>query len=150
MSNPLSPSVIEHFAARLLALNAQSKRLWGTLEPAPMLAHLRTSLEISLGRKTIKDESTFLSRTIIRFVALYLLPIPRGRIKAADSFFSSEVGSVEAERAKLVETLHEFMAAANAHPSRRTVHPFFGSLSLNQWRRLHGKHFDHHLRQFGM
>ena len=47
------------------------------------------------------------------------------------------------------KAMEQFVDALDGEPDRIAVHPAFGDLTLRKWAKLHGKHFDHHLRQFG-
>jgi hypothetical protein len=36
------------------------------------------------------------------------------------------------------------------NPELTNVHPYYGPLNFDQWKRLHAKHLTHHLNQFGL
>lgn len=52
-----------------------------------------------------------------------------------------------------LETLHalleEYLALVQADELTPAPHPRFGHLGIDGWDRLHVRHFEHHLRQFG-
>jgi hypothetical protein len=35
-------------------------------------------------------------------------------------------------------------------PDFTAIHPYYGNLNFEQWKRLHSKHFTHHFIQFGL
>jgi hypothetical protein len=43
-----------------------------------------------------------------------------------------------------LEELFEF------NPTFTSVHPYYGPLNFDQWKRLHAKHLTHHFQQFGL
>jgi hypothetical protein len=138
------------FAARIKALAPDSRRLWGTMDVPTALRHLRCTVDVSLGKFMTEDKSTFLSRTFFCFLVFRVLPWPKGKIKAPGILFPAPEGALDVERQKLLAAMDEFIAAAEREPGRKTLHPMFGPQPLHYWARIHGKHFDHHFRQFGV
>jgi len=138
-----------HFLGRIAKVQPDSPRQWGELDPAGMMAHLRRSIEISLGEVEVEDISNFLMRTVGKISFLYLLPWPKGKIKAPSQFTPPPEGDLESERARLSEAMDRFLEDLRNNPARRTRNPAMGMLTLRTWSRVHGLHFDHHLRQFG-
>ncbi len=152
MSAPfLTRQTMPKFRERLEHIAPLSHRQWGELEPPAMLAHLRRTIEISLGEiEDIKDESTVFSRTVIWWFAFHLMTDwPKGKLKAPDYFFIDTEDTIEQERARLLETMDRFIEASESTPDRKTLSPLLGMKTLRAWRRIHGIHMDHHLRQFG-
>jgi hypothetical protein len=140
---------LPEFQRRLEKISPQSARKWGGLSPLGMLAHLRQSLVISLGDIPIKDHSNFFFRIVVKRLVLYLLPMPKGRIKTDAVFMPAPEGDAAAERARVVADMERFVTAAEREPQALRLHPAFGLLTLREWQCLHGKHMDHHLNQFG-
>lgn len=115
-----------------------------------MLNHVRLLMETSLGERTLRDVSNPLSRLGIVQNLMLLMPWPKGKIKAPIKLLDDEVGSFAEERAKLVAVIQRFAAAVAQEPGRLVASPLMGPVTLAFWSRLHGKHVDHHLRQFGV
>ena len=138
-----------HFVARINALTMESKRRWGKIEARAMVAHLRRSIEISLGEVETEDRSTFFTRSVLRWVALSPLPIPKN-MKAPPVFLVPAEGTLTAEKTRLLEAVRRFVAAEAQEPEEWIASPLFGPLSRRDWARLNGKHLDHHLRQFSV
>jgi len=145
----LSSKHKQYFIARIGALSPQSKRQFGTLELERMVAHLRLSLEASLGEVDLEDSSTFFKRHVMRPLVFTIIPWPKGTIKVPDYFTPPAKKNFEEERKDLFETLERFVQTAEREPARKTVHPLFGPMTLRFWQTAHGKHFNHHLEQFG-
>jgi len=61
----------------------------------------------------------------------------------------SDGHDLAAERRGLAGLIDRFAERGSAGASGQT-HPFFGTLSADEWGKLTWKHIDHHLRQFGV
>ncbi|MHC4994904.1 MAG: DUF1569 domain-containing protein [Planctomycetota bacterium] len=134
---------------RVNRLQDESTRRWGTMSAAEVFAHLRLLMEISLEERQAPDVSNPFKRTVMKWIAFYALPFPKG-VKAPVEFTPSTDREVATERAAFLDAFERFEAAADAEPNRAVPHPFFGPCTLSFWRRIHGTHLDHHLRQFGV
>lgn len=146
---PLTTESIPDYCMRIALIRGTDERRWGTMTPEAMLRHLRRTLEMSLGEVAVEDGSNILTRTrFVQWVSLDLLPLPRG-LKAPAVFTPPPHGDVDVERDLLVEWLNRFVERHAKFPEERHPSPLFGPLSLRQWSRFHGKHFEHHLQQFG-
>jgi hypothetical protein len=132
---------------RVLTIRPGAQRRWGLMNVAQMLNHLKISTAGGLKVLQLKDESSFLSRTFIKFIVLYVLPrLPRN-IEAPQSSKReiNQVPDFDEEKQQVLLTLEKvYTSSDRAYP-----HPMFGSMSRAQWGRLIYRHFDHHLRQFG-
>ena len=150
MPAPLDRGHRDLFDARIDALLPDAHRRWGRMQPVEVLAHLRAALRLSLGRITLPDQSTPLFRNrFTQWILFGALPWPRGKIEAPSHFQPTPADSMEEERVKLGKAMDQFVEALEREPQTTAVHPAFGSLTLRKWAKLHGKHFDHHLKQFG-
>lgn len=149
MAAPLDRARIPAFSKRIGALTADAQRRWGKMEPIEVLPHLRAALRLSLGQLKLPDQSTALFRNgLMQWLLLGPLPWPKGKIEAPGDFQPTPGESLEDERVKLKKAIEQFVDTLEGEPDRTAVHPAFGDLTLRKWSKLHGKHFDHHLRQF--
>ena len=147
----LTPQTLDAFITRLEAIPADAQPRWGSMSHAKMLKHLRTVNDMSLGRIEPIDQSNFFSRTVMRFLVFHVFTTwPKGKVKVPDRLTPEPDGNVEEERRRLVEAWREFVEIAEREPNRRGIHPLVGPQPLVYWRRMHGMHIDHHLRQFGV
>jgi len=57
---------------------------------------------------------------------------------------------IEDSKKELAKTFSRYLAYCDEHPE--AVHPHYqlGNISVDQWRQVHVKHVQHHMRQFGM
>jgi hypothetical protein len=116
-----------------------------------MLKHLRNAFEVSLGEKTLPDESTPILRSIIFFVIAHVMTTwPGGRIKAPDYWTPPAEYDFERERKELLGAMDRFLAAYESGPDKVGVHPILGPLTMRKWSQLMGVHMHHHMRQFGV
>lgn len=145
----LTRETLPEYKARFEKIADDSPRGWGEMSPPEMLRHLRRITEISLAEIPVQDGSNWFKRTIFCWMVFHVLPWPKGKIKVPAVFLPSPDGAVSVEREKLLATLGRFLDEAEKNPARRTLHPVFGSRTMENWQLIHGKHFDHHLRQFG-
>lgn len=136
---------------RLLALQADTPRVWGTMRPVEMIRHLRYLFDLSLGREPVRDVSLRGVRQLIYWCFFrWFTTWPGGKIKAPSYFTPPPGGTLEDERAQLLALVEAFLALAQHEPERRAVSPMLGPVRLEDWRYIHGAHCDHHLRQFGL
>ena len=141
----------DRIVQRLETIGADTSRKWGKMQPIEMIAHLRRALEISLGEVEVKDESNFLMRSIlVPIVFSGYLPWPKGKLKTLPVFLATPEGDIDEEKTKLVAALDRFIEASEKEPEKKALSPAFGWLTLGYWRKVHGIHTDHHLRQFGV
>lgn len=114
-----------------------------------MVCHLCDAYRLPLGEKTASPATGFLQRTIVKWIVLQLpLKWPKGvatRPEMEQGVGGTPPAEFERDRAGLLSIVRRFCdTAVPAEP-----HPFFGTLSRQEWLRWGYLHADHHLRQFG-
>lgn len=146
---PFTRDSAHHYFERLRKVHHDRPPLWGTMQPPAMMAHLRRSIELSLGEYPVENQSNFITRSaLLRWIAFGPIPFPKGA-RAPVYFHPSTLEDFESERSSLLAALERFLDAHEKDPDRREVSQIFGPMPLRYWSRIHGKHMDHHLRQFG-
>lgn len=148
MQSFLSNKGFVDFIRRLNNLQADNVALWGSMNPAQMMLHLSLAIGCGLKKDTLPDVSTFISRTIMKYGIVYILPWFPKNAKTAKSLRVNESQDFQEAKEKLFQILHQaFNTNSNNdwHP-----HPLLGKMSRKQWGILITKHLDHHLRQFGV
>ena len=50
----------------------------------------------------------------------------------------------------LLQQILDFEKMYTDNSSKTIVHPFFGDLDFEYWKKFHVKHFTHHFKQFGL
>jgi hypothetical protein len=57
---------------RLTTIRPDARALWGKMSAHQMVCHLGDAFRIALGRKSARDVSGVLQRTVVKWIALYL------------------------------------------------------------------------------
>lgn len=148
---PLDASTLPRFKERIASLPADRRPAWGTLSPARMLRHLREVVGMALEEVPVEDMGNFLlrSRFFRRLMFEWWTTWPHG-LKAPARFTPDADGDLAHEREALFAALDRFVARRVESPERVARHPVFGVVPLSYWSRMHGVHFEHHFRQFGI
>jgi hypothetical protein len=141
---------LQAFIGRICAIRTDTRPRWGRLTSAGLMAHLRYSIEVSLGEHDARDESNWFTRTIGRVLFFHWFTRwPGGVLKAKPGWTPFPRDDFDTERNALIDALERFVATAEREPDRVTISPLLGPLPLEYWRHIHGVHIAHHLRQFG-
>jgi hypothetical protein len=131
---------------RLNGLRSDDTPGWGSLDAGGMLAHLHFAMETTFGPPVSGSGWGQKDRPFLKWFILYApFRWPRG-VKVPRSLFPAAADDFEAQRAAVLQTLEYFDTDPGTEFGR---HPLMGRLSFREWGRLHYRHFDHHLRQFG-
>lgn len=132
---------------RLEALDPGAAARWGTMDPAQMLAHCTAGFRMATGELRVRRGFIALFGWMLKSLAYddrrFRTGAPTAReLKIADP------RAFAVEKAHFLEEFNRLGAGPAALGDR--IHPFFGSLTAEQWGKLVYKHLDHHFRQFGV
>lgn len=146
----LEPTV-EVMLHHISKLAPDAQPLWGSMGPQRMIEHLSDTVALALGEHS------------------FTLSIPEDKVEKAQEFIASEhpmPKNFEVSFAKmdvplrnpemalsideLVSRWMEFEELYENNPGMTSLHPNFGNLNYDQWKRLHSKHITHHFAQFGL
>ncbi|HJV37312.1 MAG TPA: DUF1569 domain-containing protein [Geothrix sp.] len=149
MNSLFNPVDRDALARRFAELEPGAQRQWGKMDPAQMMKHCALALGDPLGDRQVKQ--LFLGKLITPFIRGQVFgEKPFRRNSPTDPIYVvSSPQDFETERTRLA-TLIDRVVQRGAAKTEGRIHPFFGRLSGDQWGRLIYKHFDHHLRQFGV
>ncbi len=149
MKNLFQPEVLEEIKERVEKLTPNSKKNWGKMEVAQMLAHCSAALEVAVGIKS--PPRIFIGRLLAPFLKKHLInDKPFKKNTPTDkSFLVIDQRNFEKEKQRMLELITQFSIGG---PQHVTTHPhsFFGKLSAEEWSSGMFKHLDHHLKQFGV
>jgi hypothetical protein len=112
-----------------------------------MLAHLSDQMRHTLGDATAAPIHSPLRWPIIRHLALFWLPWPRGRAKGPPEAFLTKPTDWAADL-RTFELLVERLAAQQDRTAW-PEHALFGAMTGPGWGKFCHRHIDYHLRQFG-
>jgi hypothetical protein len=136
--------------ARLGKLTGEEKPAWGKMTLEQMLSHLVQSGDMPF-ETVVGDHSNLLSRTLLKPLVLYVLPVPKD-VKVAPDLDQQQNGrkplGIGVDRPAVIESINKLGTLSQDHDC--LGHPFFGKMSAKQWGVMAYKHMDHHLRQFGV
>lgn len=149
MNTLLDRDARDAILSRLASLQPGATRLWGTMDSAQMLAHLAIAMECATGERA--PEQSLLGKIVTPFIRpLVFGPRPFAKNGPTDpTYVVADARDFETEKARLTRLVARF-GERGPLGAEGQVHPFFGTLSAEQWGRLTWKHVDHHLRQFGV
>jgi hypothetical protein len=134
---------------RLAALTPEHSRRWGRMDPGQLLPHLASGLRMALGERKVEGAPPGRIRgAVLRFVAIYYLPWPQGKIQSPPGSFNTASLGWERDRQVVIELIERF--ATTPPDNLGVVHPSFGRMGPRDWDVLQYRHLDHHLRQFGV
>src|SRR5262245_60803606 len=131
---------------RLRALRPDSQRRFGRMTPAQALWHCNEAIEIALGKKKVPKEKAPLPGSIMKFLVINV-PWPKGA-PTLPALVANFQYDFDAERSRCLKLIEEFCAKDLG--SQWPENPVFGQVRGRDITRLHAKHLNHHLAQFGV
>ncbi len=129
---------------RIRGLRPDSSPRWGRMSVDQALWHLNQALLVSLGQLQARPRPMPL-----RFVAKPIavnVRWPRNEPNAPE-FEAVSPHDFASERRRHLQMLEDF--ARRPLEARYPAHPVLGSMTGREWSRMHYRHLDHHLKQFG-
>jgi len=142
-------TTLKELTQRLDKLTASSKRLWGKMDVAQMLAHCSNVIEMAIGEKAGK--SSLMGKVIGPFVkGVVTSEKPfKQNMPTDNNFIVSDSKDFYKEKVRLTILLTRLSASGPEFMHNRR-HSFFGKLTSREWSNSTVKHLDHHFRQFGV
>jgi hypothetical protein len=135
--------------SRIEKIVPDTKRLWGKMDVAQMMAHTSEALEMATGNKKFKRHLTGrIFSPLVKKGFLSDKPFPKNSPTDSNIYIKGQRDFTK-EKARLLSLVKQFHeggeAKATSHP-----HSFFGHFTPAQWGTTQYKHIDHHLQQFGV
>lgn len=147
IKNLYDASVKQEIIERINKLSPDSQRKWGKMDVAQMLAHLQKQIEVAYGTRIVKGNLLMKLLVPLFKKSLYNDKPWKNGLPTEKTFITTgESKDFETEKNKLLGLVEKFSEAA----IRKTPHPVFGKMTMEQWSHATWKHIDHHLRQFGV
>jgi hypothetical protein len=137
----------ERMLARIARVEPAAQPRWGRMSADQMLAHLVQSLKMTVGEMPTQSKKLPLRWFPLKQLVVYLLPFPKGAPTATE-LLAGDATSTERSKAELQRLLDVFSKRRGT--ASWPEHPAFGNLTERAWGVLSYRHFDHHLRQFGV
>jgi len=149
MKSIFNPADNAELIARINNLTAFTPARWGKMNAAQMMAHMQVGMNIAFGN----------SKRVTHWIGLVFGSIGKRRMlrdgdfdKHIPTFKQAQITndrSFVAEKQKLIALIESALVITQAGLAKYP-HPYFGKFKNDEWARLNWKHFDHHLRQFGV
>jgi len=148
MKNLFEKETVNEVMGRIDSLQPAMQRQWGKMDVAQMMAHCSAALDMASGK--INPPRMLIGRILGPLVKpIYTNEKPFSQNNPTEKrLVVSDSRDFSHERERLKDCLREFHWGGEAKCTRHP-HPFFGSLTPQEWSRGMYKHLDHHLRQFG-
>lgn len=144
----LNPSHREELIDRLERLDPSRAARWGRMTAPSMLAHLCDQMRMPFNDHPSARIPGVPRNRVLKQLVLYVLPWPKGTIQGPPEAFHTHAGNWSDDLATLKQLVDQFV---NAPPDGHWPdHPNFGRMSRRGWGVFCYRHFDHHLRQFGV
>ncbi|MBN7811802.1 DUF1569 domain-containing protein [Algoriphagus sp. H41] len=145
---------IHQILHRLQKLASDSPAQFGVMSPQHMVEHLSLTVKISYDRIKIPEFEPGKNELVLKQELLYSsIQFPRG-IRAPGlgegALLPLRFSNLNEAKEELLKSLTNYTRYFKENPEARPVHPRFGRLMHGEWEIFHAKHFEHHLRQFGV
>lgn len=138
----------QHVIDRINRLRPDSPRKFGKMEPNEMMCHMEDAILCANGRRPTRVRKSFMSNPFVRWLILYVIPWPKGKAETVAEMKVTRPTDFETDRARLIALVNE--TSARGPSAAWAVHPAFGDMSGREYGVLIYRHFDHHLKQFGV
>jgi hypothetical protein len=142
---------IETILEKLSKLEESTKPNWGSMSAQRMVEHLTDVVRNSNGKieldLLVPEEKLEKMQLILESDS----PMPKN-FEAPFVLKDTPLRHAEIELAidELTEEWCDFEEYFENDDSKKALHPYYGNLNFEQWKRLHSKHFTHHFEQFGL
>ena len=138
--------------AQLSKLNKNTKPIFGSMNAQQMIEHLSDVTQIANGNWNV---DVFVSDTKAARRKPFLETKNELQIGFKASFLAEEpdklkFSSIEESINDLIKQIEIFTTVFMEDKNRTVVHPFFGELDFEYWKKFQVKHFTHHFKQFNL
>jgi hypothetical protein len=133
-------------------ITADTPAKWGKMNAQQMVEHLGIVFLLSTGKFNIEYKGT--QEDAQKYWEDFVKsPQPWKTVFPTVNFTEprpTRHETIEASLAELWSTWQKYLTYCEENPEAVNAHFFLGNLPVDQWRQVHVKHFEHHLRQFGI
>lgn len=137
--------------SKLERLKPYDKPLWGTMSSQRMIEHLSDSVRLSCGDHSIPLQ---IPEEKVQWAQDYLKsesPMPKNFIAVfAKPETPLRCNNIDSAISDFKSDWRDFENHYKINPKAIALHPYFGNLDFELWRKMHSKHITHHLEQFGI
>jgi hypothetical protein len=151
MKSIFNKSEQDEIRQRLEKLRPNTPALWGKMNATEMLVHCTGATLMPMGDLPVKNVPFLIRWLIGKRVKKFVLregPLRKNSPTAAELKNFTDIRDFEAEKQRFLAALNKIGTGRSA--IKRELHPFFGSMTPEEWGELNYKHTDHHFSQFGV
>jgi Protein of unknown function (DUF1569) len=149
MPSLFEPQTAQEIITRINTLKPTNQRLWGKMNVAQMLFHCNQALGTATGDVNIKPPFIFkIIGSMIKKKVMEEKPYKQS-LPTAKEFIIVDEKEFEKERYAVLDRINKFITNGQQKVDGLR-HPAFGKLTAYEWGFSQWKHFDHHLKQFGV
>ncbi|MFQ5631793.1 MAG: DinB family protein [bacterium] len=148
MKNFWQEKARDEIVNRLHALQPEAQPRWGRMNIAQMVCHCSDQVRMALGDIPFKGMRGPFRFWPLNVLMIYVMPWPKGKAKGPEETFTTSPTKWQEDMAQLEKLIRRF--GEQDRNAAWPLHPLFGKLSGAAWGALTYRHFDHHLRQFGV
>ena len=150
MKNVFNQQDTAELINRIEHLCPDSKRLWGKMSVAQMLAHCNVTYEMVYEDKHPKPNAfkKFLIKLLVKNYVVSDKPF-RQNGHTAPQFMVTNDKNFEEEKTRLIGYIRKTQELGASHFEGKESHSF-GKLTSKEWNNMFYKHLNHHLNQFGV
>ena len=151
LPNIFTKDVTDQVIARINALTSESRRQWGKMDVAKMLAHCCVSYEM-IYEPDKHPKPNFLFGLILKTVVKGKIASDKPLKKngpTGPQFVIKTDHDFDMEKARLIAFVQKTQQLGEAEFDGK-VSASFGKLTKTEWSNMLYKHLDHHLSQFGV
>jgi Protein of unknown function (DUF1569) len=151
MKTLLNPRDKNEILERLTRVSSTSWPRWGAMSAHQMICHLSDSFRVSLGEKQISYSTSLFKRTLLKWMALWVLHSwPHGVRTPPEMDQQFGGGTTPVAFAHDMDQLLVLFDRFCDWKGEFAPHGMFGQMSRAERMRHAYLHMNHHLRQFGV
>ena len=150
MTSINNKETLNQLIERVELLTPKTQAKWGKMNVSQMLEHLKVGMDIPAGN--IKAKRNFMGFIFGKMVLKSQMKDDKGlkkNLPTDKSFVITDSKDFEKTKKELLDTIKKY-TSLNPENINNKLHPFFGKLTYEEWGVLIYKHFNHHLKQFGV
>lgn len=150
MESIFDPKGNQDIIDRIEQLTPITLSQWGKMTVSQMLLHCQQPIKVANGTLEIKVPwvLSFFFGKVAKKQMIDNKPFTRS-MATAKEFKITHHPDFEKSKKELIELVSTF--AKDGHNAIKIdKHPFFGTLTPQEWDYMQWKHLDHHLKQFGV
>lgn len=141
---------VNELMTKLGRLKPDSKPRWGGMTSGQLITHLVTTVRYSMGQGgDIPFAGNWFTVHVIGPLVIHgLVPIPKNVKAPAGLLQPSE--PIQTDLETLHAVLERYLNLVQSGELTPKPHPIFGDIGIDGWAKMHVRHFNHHLKQFGL